>query len=139
MSARFTVNFVVLLLGAGLVVVAFAFSSDTLSWVGVGVGATAVVAGLANFALRHQGLYQRIADVLVVAVGAWAIVAARVLSDRTRWTEFAAGVALAALGALGLLVREIRLGRGLQVGGERIRTDQFADLSALQRDAEVQR
>jgi hypothetical protein len=139
MSARFTVNFVSLLVGAGLVVAAFAFSPDTLSWVSVGAGATVIVAGLANFALPRQGVYQRIADVLIGLVGAWAIVAARVLTDRTRWTEFAAGAALVGLGALGLLVREISLARGLQVGGERIRTDQFADLSALQRDAEARR
>lgn len=139
MSARFTINFVSLLLGAGLVVAAFAFSLDTLAWVSVGAGATAIVAALTNFALRHQGVYQRIADILIVLLGTWAIVAALVLTDRTRWTEFAAGAALAGLGALGLLVREISLARGLQVGAERIRTDQFADLSALQRDAEARR
>lgn len=139
MSARFTVNFVVLLVGAGLVVVSFAFSLDTLSWVSVGAGATAIVAALANFALPHQGVYQRIADVAIFAVGVFAITAALVLPVRTRWTEFAAGLALAALGALGLFVREISLARGLQVRGERIRTDQFAHLSALQRDAEARR
>jgi hypothetical protein len=134
MSARFGVNFVVLLLGACVVVVAFAFSPATLDWVGLGTGATAIVAGLASFATRDQGAYQRIADVVVCTIGAWAIVGARVISDRGRWLEFSAGMALVALGAVGLLVREASLGRGLQVGRSRIGTDQFVQIAALQRE-----
>jgi hypothetical protein len=135
MSARFAANFVVLLIGAGLVVTTFAFSATTVDWVAVGVGAAAIVLALYSFAQRHQGVYQRIADVVICAVGAWAIVAARVMSGHGRWAEFAAGAGLAALGALGLVVREARLARGLQVGQSRIGADQFARLSAAQRDA----
>ena len=135
MSIRFTVNFVVLLVGAGLVVCAFAFSTPTLHWIAVGAGAAAIVMGLTSFAARHQGAYQRVADVLICLVGAWAIVAARVMSDQSRWLEVAAGLGLAGLGALGLLAREFTLGRGLQVGESRIGPDQFAHMSALQRDA----
>lgn len=139
MSVRFAVNFVVLLAGAGLVVCAFAFSLATLDWVGVGVGAVAVLVALTSFAARHQGTYQRVADVVICAVGAWAIVAARVMADGHRWLEFGAGAALAGLGALGLVVREARLRSGLQVGRARIDADQFAHMSALQRDAEARR
>jgi hypothetical protein len=134
MSARFAVNFVVLLIGAGLVVVAFAFSTTTLDWVGLGTGAVAIVAGLANFAMRDQGAFQRVADAVICTVGAWAIVGARVMSERGRWLEFSAAMALVALGAIGLVVREARLSRGLQVGSARIGTDQFARIAALQRE-----
>jgi hypothetical protein len=134
MSARFAVNFVVLLLGAFLVVVAFAFSTSTLDWVSLGSGAMAILAGLANFALRDQGAYQRVADALICAIGTWAIVAARVMSDRGRWLEISAAMALVALGAIGLLVREARLSRGVQVGTAQIGTDQFARIGALQRE-----
>ncbi len=137
MSARFATNFVVLLVGAGLVTVVFAFPGETAGWVSVGAGATAIVAALSNFALAHQGLYQRCADVAITAVGAWAIVAARVLAGPPRWLEFSAGMALAGLGAVGLVVRELALNRGLQVGDARIRADHLAQLSALQRDAGV--
>ncbi len=134
MSARFTVNFAVLLLGAGLVVTTFAFSATTVDWVAVGVGGAAAIMALSSFALPHQGAYQRIADVVICAVGAWAIVAARVLTPDGRWLEFGAGAGLAAFGAIGLVVREASLGRGLQVGQSVIGPDQFADISALQRD-----
>jgi hypothetical protein len=135
MSVRFTANFTVLLAGAGLVVCAFAFSLTTLGWLGVGVGAVAIGAALTSFAVPHQGVYQRVADVLICAVGAWAIVAARVMPDGHRWLEFAAGIGLAGLGGLGLVVREAHLSRGLQVGESRIGPDQFAHMSSLQRDA----
>jgi hypothetical protein len=139
MSARFVTNFVGLLVGAGLLTVIFAFPGDTAGWVSVGAGGVAIVVALANFALPHQGVYQRCADAVMAAVGAWAIVAARVLTANPRWLEFGAGAALAALGAIGLVVRELELNRGLQVGDARIRADHLAQLAALQRDAGVPR
>ncbi len=130
MSARFTANFIVLLLGATLVVITFAFFAATVDWVGLGVGAAAILVSLCSFALRHQGAYQRVADVAICALGTWTIVAARVLANSGRWLEFSAGVGLAALGAIGLIVREARLGKGLQVGEVWIGPDQLARLSA---------
>ena len=135
MSARFIVNFAILLLGAGLVVSEFAFSPDTAGWIGLGIGGATVLVALYGFAQRDQGAYQRVADVVICALGAWTIVAARVLSYSGRWVEVGAGLALVMLGAVGLVVREIRLGPGLQVGAARIGPDQLARLSALQRDA----
>jgi hypothetical protein len=135
MSARFTVNFIVLLVGAGLVVTLFAFSPATADWVGTGAGAAAILAALYGFAQPHQGAYQRVADVVICASGAWAIVAARVLTSPGRWPEFGAAAGLAALGALGLVVREARLGRGVRVGESYIGPDQFARMAGLQRDA----
>jgi hypothetical protein len=139
MSARFAVNYVVLLLGAGLIVVVFAFSAATFDWVGLGVGAAAIMAALANFALPDQGAYQRIADVVICIIGAWAILAARVMTYNGRWLEFSAGMGLAAIGAIGLVVRETRLSRGLLVGEARIGPDEFVRMSALQRDAGASR
>jgi hypothetical protein len=139
MSARFTVNFAVLLVGAGLIVTLFAFSVATADWVGTGAGAAAIVLALYSFAQPHQGAYQRAADVVICAVGAWAIVAARVLSPGGRWLEFGAGAGLAALGAVGLVVREMRLAKDLQVGQSRIGPDQLRRISRLQRDAEAAR
>ncbi len=139
MSARFTANFITLIAGAGLLVALFAFPRATSDWIALGVGATAIVMALYSFAAADQGVYQRIADAAICAVGVWAIVAARVMADRGIWLMFGAGAALAALGAVGLLVREIGLAGGLQVGESRIGPDQFARMSALQRDAEARR
>jgi hypothetical protein len=68
-----------------------------------------------NFALPHQGAYQRSADVVIAIVGAWAIVAARVMTDGHRWLETGAGLGLSALGAIGLGVRETHLSRRLDI------------------------
>jgi hypothetical protein len=135
-SARFTCNFVVLLVGAGLVVALFAFAMPTADWIALGAGSVAVVMALYSFAATDQGIYQRIADVLICVLGIWAIVAARVMNYQGRWLVFGAGVGLAVLGAVGLLVRERTLSRGLQVGRTRIGVDEFGRLGALQRDAE---
>ena len=133
MSARFMTNFIVLLVGAGVVVTGFAFSTTTLDWTAVGAGAVAVVAALANFAVRHQGVYQRTADVAICLIGVWLIVAARVLDDHARWLELAGALALVALGAIGLIVREVRLHRGLWLGDIQIGADRFARIAAVQR------
>jgi hypothetical protein len=136
MSARFASNFVVLLLGAGLLVCLFAFGRPTADWVAVGAGAGSVVMALYSFASVDQGAYQRVADVLIVLLGAWAIVAARVMNDPGVWLIFGAGAGLTVLGALGLVIREVRLSGELQVGDSRIGYAEFARLSALQREAQ---
>ncbi len=135
MSARFATNFIVLLLGAAILVFLFAFGRATTDWIALGAGAGTIVMALYSFAMPEQGVYQRLADVVICALGAWAIVAARVMSDRGPWLVFGAGAALLGLGALGLVVREIDLAGGLQVGGSRIGPDEFARLSTMQRGA----
>jgi hypothetical protein len=70
---------------------------------------------LYSFAATDQGVYQRIADVVICALGVWAIVAARVMNYQGRWLVFGAGVGLAVLGAIGLLVREHTLERGARM------------------------
>ena len=115
MSARFTTNFLILLLGAGLVIATFAFSHATAGWVALGVGAGGVLLAAHNFALPHQGVYQRTADIMIAVVSGWAIVAAQVMTYEHRWLETAAGLGLVALGAVGLVVRETHLGRRLDI------------------------
>jgi hypothetical protein len=139
MSARFVANFVTLITGAGLALAVFAFSFQTAHWLAVGVGAVAVLMGLYSFATANQGVFQRIADVIFCALGVWAVVAAVVMSDHSIWLMFGAGGGLAVLGAVGLVVRELGLSRGLQVGQTRISTDEFAYISAIQRDVETRR
>ena len=137
MSARFYTNFLVLMLGAALLVVLFAMGRTTADWVAVGAGSCAVVLALYSFACSEQGVYQRLADVAIATLGGWAIVAARVMDSRGVWLVFGAGLGLVGCGALGLVVRELQLGNGLQVGGSRIGPDEFARLSTLQRSAKA--
>ena len=139
MSARFVANFVVLLVGAALLVFLYAFGNPLAQWVAVGAGSAAIVMGMYSFASAEQGVYQRIADVVICALGAWAIVAARVMNYDGRWLLFSAGAGLFALGAIGLVVREVGLGGDLRVGDSRIGADEFARLTTLQRDAEARR
>ena len=139
MSARFATNFVVLLLGAAVLVLLFAFGRPLADWVSLGAGAAAVVMALYSFAMPAQGVYQRLADPLIAVVGAWAIVAARVMDDPSIWLMFSAGAGLLALGAIGLVIREVDLARGLQVGQARIGPDEFARLSTILREAEAAR
>jgi hypothetical protein len=134
--ARFTCNFVVLLVGAGLLIALFAFPMSAAEWIALGAGAVAVVMALYSFAATDQGIYQRIADTLICLLGVWAIVAARVMDYQGKWLLFGAGAGLAVLGAVGLLVRERTLARGLQVGSTQIGVDEFARLGAVQRDGE---
>ena len=139
MSARFTTNFLVLLLGTAVLVFLYALGRTVTDWVALGAGATAVVLALYSFACREQGIYQRIADVLIAAVGAWAIVAARVMAYRGDWLVSSAGLGLLGLGALGLVVREFALAGGLQVGASHIGPDEFARMSTVQREAQARR
>ena len=139
MSARFATNFVVLLLGAAVLILLFAFGRPVTDWVALGAGSSAIVMALYSFAMPDQGVYQRIADVVIAAVGVWAIVAARVMDDRSIWLVFSAGAGLLSLGAVGLVVREIDLASRLQAGDGRIGPDEFVRLSRMQRSAEARR
>lgn len=137
MSARFTTNFLVLLLGAALLVVAFAFAHATTSWTAVGAGAAAVLAAAYNFAQPDQGGYQRIADIVIAAVGAWAIVAARIMTYGGRWLVVGAALGLAALGAIGLVVREAQLRRSAGLGPSRVELERRAHLDTVPADGGV--
>jgi hypothetical protein len=139
LSARFVVNYVILLLGAAVLVFLYAFGRPVVSWVALGAGAAAIVCALVSFASVQQGVFQRIADLFIALVGTWSIVAARVLNGTGTWYLFGAGAGLLGLGAIGLIVREIELAGGLQVGDSRIGPDEFARLAALQGKAQARR
>lgn len=139
MSARFATNFIVLLLGAAVLILLFALGGALTEWVALGAGAAAIVMALYSFAMPAQGLYQRVADPLIAAVGTWAIVAARVMNDRSIWLMFSAGGALLVLGAIGLVMREVGFAGGVQVGDTRLGADEFARLSTMQRHAGARR
>jgi len=139
MSARFATNFSVLLLGAAVLILLFAFGRPLADWISLGAGAAAIVMALFSFAMPAQGVYQRVADPMIVTVGTWAIVAARVMNARSIWLVFSAGAGLLALGAIGLVVREIDLARGMRAGAVRLGADELARLSALQGGAEARR
>jgi len=139
MSARFATNFTVLLLGAATLVLLFALGRPLTDWVALGAGAAAIVMALYSFAMPAQGIFQRIADPLIVLVGVWAIVAARVMNDRSIWLVFSAAAGLLALGAVGLVMREIELARGLRLGETWIGPDDFARLSAVTGSTEAGR
>lgn len=74
----------------------------------LGLGAVTTLAALSAFAVADQGGAARIVEVLLALTGAWTIVASRVFSDPpvTRWLCFADGVAIWALGGLGLVIHE---------------------------------
>ncbi len=139
MSARFITNFSALLFGAATLIFLYALGRPAADWIALGSGAGAIVLALYSFACADQGVYQRIADVLIATVGVWAIVAARVMHDPGTWLIASAGIALLGLGALGLVVREFTLSRGLQIGSSRIGHDELARMSVFQRQAEAHR
>ena len=139
MSARFATNFAVLLLGGAVLVLLFAFGRSPTDWVALGAGATAIVMALYSFAMPAQGVYQRVADAVIATVGTWAIVAARVMNDRSIWLVFSAGAGLLALGAVGLVVREIDLQRTLRAGEERLGPDEFGALATMRSRTEAHR
>ena len=139
MTARFITNFSALLLGAATLIFLYALGRPGADWIALGAGAGAVVLALYSFASAEQGVYQRIADVIIATAGVWAIVAARVMNYQGDWMIFGAGIALLGLGALGLIARELALSRGLQVGSSRIGPNEFARMSVFQREAEAHR
>lgn len=127
-----------MLLGAALLVFLYALGRPAADWIAVGAGATAIVMALYSFASVGQGVYQRLADVAICAVGAWGIVAARVLGGGNGLL-LSVGAALLGLGGLGLVVREIDLAGRLQVGESRIGPDEFARLAGIQGKARARR
>jgi len=109
-TSRFITNFAALIAGAVLITGRFAFVPGIVRWIALGVGAAAIIIGLWSFALRRQPALQRLIDVALAAVGGWTIFVSCVWTPRHGlWFEFAAGAALAGVGALGLVVREARL------------------------------
>ncbi|HEX4467670.1 MAG TPA: hypothetical protein VH025_10820 [Solirubrobacteraceae bacterium] len=108
MTWRFASNLVVLLLGAFLATVSFAFAAQTVSWLAFAVGAVTALTVLMAFATRERGVAQRVFDACVLLVAAWTIVCSRVFYGATEhWLAFANAALLVLLAFVGLLVHEI--------------------------------
>lgn len=114
-TSRFAAHLVALGAGALTAVSALAFAPPDASWITLGLGSLTLVSGLAAFAVPAQGGAARCTEVLLVVAGAWTIVACRSLagSGAVKWTDFADGVLLWALGCLGLIAHEVLLERQL--------------------------
>lgn len=115
LAARFASNALALVAGALIVIGVFAFGPTAYAWITFGLATLAVVAVLAAFAMPQRGALPRVIDVLLVLAGSWTILASRVFAgSANRWLDFAGGVAIAALGAVGLIVHELLLERSLE-------------------------
>jgi hypothetical protein len=115
--------------GATLAVGAFVFTPSAERWLGVGVGAGCLALLLSVFAARGRGTFQRLLDVVLAPICAWAIVSSLTLETGTlglpdphliRWLGFSAGAAIAVIGLISLIAHEFGLERDLEYATERI-------------------
>lgn len=104
---RFASNMLVVAGGMFLAVVSGIWTAGTIQWIGIIVGACAVLIGLGAAAGTARGNSERGIDLLIGLLGAWTIVASLIFSGTTR-LDFALweGVAFAVLGAIGLILHE---------------------------------
>lgn len=99
-----------------MVLSAFAFRPAVTAWLTLGLAAAAILGALAAFAAPDQGTAARSIEVLIVIIGIWAIASCRTFGGphTLKWICFADGVAVCALGGLGLLLHEAVLERRLR-------------------------
>jgi hypothetical protein len=110
MAARFASNLAILLIGAFLTCVSFAFGPFVAGWLALGFAALAALIVLVAFALPERGVAQRVFDACVLPLAAWTIVASRTFSGSTEtWLCFASGATFALLACVGLVVHEVLL------------------------------
>lgn len=105
--SRFAGNMLVAVGGVFLAIVSRTWAAGTVEWIGVGIGALAVLIGLGAMAATARGMAERGIDLLVAVLGAWTIVASLVF-DGTTLLNLALweGIGLAVLGAIGLIAHE---------------------------------
>jgi hypothetical protein len=115
MGARFASNLSLAVIGGALATFSLVFDTSVTRWLALGTGCAAVVITLAAFATRGRGLAQRMLDVIVVALGAWTIVASCAYTGHTlRWLSFSEGAALVLLAVSGLIAHEAVVARELR-------------------------
>jgi hypothetical protein len=140
-ASRFAAHLAALNCGALAVVAAMAFRPAVAAWITFGVAAATVIAALAAFAVPAQGAAARTWEVLLVLVGAWAILCTRVFGSPhvLKWLCFSCGVAIWALGALGLITHEVlvegRLRRSLSEPRHRTNNDDAFSRRSGEREA----
>jgi hypothetical protein len=114
--------------GATLAVGAFLFTPNAERWLGVGVGSGVLVVLLGAFATSGRGLLQRLLDLGLAPIAAWAVVSALTIEQSAtgpvphlvRWLGFSAGAAIAVIGIIGLVAHEFGVERDLTYATERI-------------------
>lgn len=105
--SRFAGNMLVAVGGVFLAIVSRIWAAGTVEWIGVGIGALAVLIGLGAMAATARGMSERGIDLLVAVLGAWTIVASLVFSGATLLNlALWEGIGLALLGAVGLIAHE---------------------------------
>jgi hypothetical protein len=108
MTSRFASNVAVMLLGAFLAVVSFAFAPQTVSWLALAVGVVTALTALTAFAMRERGVAQRVFDGCTLLVAAWTIVCARAFDGAAEdWLAFASAAVLVLFAFVGLVVHEV--------------------------------
>lgn len=112
MIRRFTSDLSVLALGAFLAVISQAVASGAVGWWLFAVGVLAIGAGALGLADDARGDAHRAVDGLVGLLGAWAVVASFAWSGGTLLDlALLTGIVLAAVGAAGLVIHELRTER----------------------------
>jgi hypothetical protein len=108
MTARFSSNLLILLIGVLLLAASLGFGDPVIGWLGFTGGCLVTVAVLWAFTVRGRGTAQRVLDAATVLVGAWLIIGSRAFPPATvKWLTFADGALLIALSVIGLVAHEI--------------------------------
>lgn len=114
MRSRFASNLFVLLAGAFLAPVRFAFEAPAVKWLVFGLGAACLIVVALAFLVRGRGSAQRLLDLLIVATGAWTVVSSLTYAPATvGWLALGEGGTLAILAAIGLCLHEARMERAV--------------------------
>jgi hypothetical protein len=107
-TARFTSNLTILIIGAFLAAARSAFGAGTVRWIAFGAGAGVVVIVAAAFLAYGRGPVQRVIDVITALTAGWAVVSALTFAPSViGWLSVGEGGALASLAAVGLIAHEI--------------------------------
>jgi hypothetical protein len=111
MRIRFAYNMLLTVIAGFLVVATQAFLPVTVAWLTFAIGAAAVLLGAGAVAMR-AGMIQRILGIVVLALGAWTVIASLVFAPTVVvWLGFASALALVALGITGLVAHELKTER----------------------------
>jgi hypothetical protein len=113
-TARFTSNLTILLVGAFLAAAHFVFDPGAVRWIAFGAGAGTVVIVATAFLAYGRGPTQRTIDVAMALTAGWAAVSALTFAPEViGWLAVGEGGALVALAAIGLIAHETVMERAV--------------------------
>jgi hypothetical protein len=113
-TARFTSNLAILIIGASLASARFAFDADTVRWIAFGSGAGALIIVAAAFLTYGRGPVQRALDAVAALIAGWTTVSALTFATPVvGWLAVGEGGALAWLAAVGLIAHETLMERAV--------------------------